>query len=116
MPAHASGPGAPPEALMKIAPQVAEAIASGGPIVALETTVVTHGLPHPQGLEAAAEMEKAIRAAGAIPATIGIGQGQVRVGMTAEELRHLAASPDILKVNPGNLASTVASGRAGSTT
>src|SRR6185436_18324134 len=61
-------------------------------------------------------MEKAIRAAGAIPATIGIGQGQVNVGMTAEELRHLAASPDIVKVNPGNLASTVASGRAGSTT
>jgi pseudouridine-5'-phosphate glycosidase len=99
-----------------LAPEVAEAMAAGRPIVALETTVVTHGLPAPHGLEAAAAMEQAVRTAGAIPATIGILDGQVRVGLAAEDLRRLCDTPDVVKVNPGNLASTVASGRAGSTT
>ena len=77
---------------------------------------MTHGLPHPDGLEAAAGMTDAVRAAGAVPALIGVLDGQLRVGLTADELRRLAASPGVAKVNPGNLASTAASGRAGSTT
>jgi len=101
---------------LAVVPEVAEAIRSGRPVVAVETTVVTHGLPHPDGLEAAAGMESAVRAAGAVPALIGVLDGQLRVGLTADELRRLAASPGVAKVNPGNLASTAASGRAGSTT
>ena len=101
---------------LAVVPEVAEAIRSGRPVVALETTVVTHGLPHPDGLEAAAGMTDAVRAAGAVPALIGVLDGQLRVGLTADELRRLAASPGVAKVNPGNLASTAASGRAGSTT
>ena len=61
-------------------PEVAEAIRSGRPVVALETTVVTHGLPHPDGLEAAAGMEGAVRTARAVPALIGVLDGQLRVG------------------------------------
>jgi pseudouridine-5'-phosphate glycosidase len=103
-------------ALLAVAPEVAEAVRTGRPVVALETTVVTHGLPHPAGLEVAAEMAQAVRAAGAVPALIGVLEGQVRLGLTADELQRLAASPGVAKVNPGNLASTAASGRAGSTT
>src|SRR5436190_22356934 len=114
MPAHASGPGAPPEALMKIAPQVAEAIASGGPVVALETTVVTHGLPHPQGLEAAAEIEREVVKNGAVPATIGVLGGRIHLGMSAADLERLI-SPRTRKLNLGNLAAQVASGEPGST-
>jgi pseudouridine-5'-phosphate glycosidase len=102
--------------LLVVAPEVAEAVAAGRPVVALETTVVTHGLPPPEGLQAAAAMEKAVRAAGAIPALIGILNGQVRVGLPAEDLQRLCATPDVVKVNPGNLAATAASGRVGATT
>ena len=102
--------------LLAVAPEVADAVARGRPVVALETTVVTHGLPHPDGLEAAAGMGNAVRTAGAMPTLVGVLGGQVRVGLTAEELQRLAASPGVAKVNPGNLASTAASGRPGSTT
>ena len=101
---------------LAVARDVAEAIGAGRPVVALETAVVTHGLPHPDGPEAAAGMEDAVRAAGAVPALIGILDGQVRVGVTAAELQRLATSPGVVKVNPGNLAAVTASGRAGGTT
>jgi pseudouridine-5'-phosphate glycosidase len=78
---------------LAVAPGIAEAIGKGRPVVALETTVVTHGLPHPDGLEAAAAMERAVRAAGALPALIGILDGQARVGVSEQELQRLAASP-----------------------
>jgi pseudouridine-5'-phosphate glycosidase len=99
-----------------VAPEVAAALAAGEPVVALETTLVTHGLPQPRGLEAAGALEAAVRAAGAIPATIGVLGGRVRVGMTAAELAELAAAGDASKLNPSNLAAGVASGRPGSTT
>ena len=102
--------------MFEVAAEVAEAVAGGRPVVALETTLVTHGLPPPQGLQAAAAMEQAVRTAGAIPALIGILDGQVRVGLTARDLQRLCAAPDVVKVNPGNLAAVVASGRAGATT
>jgi pseudouridine-5'-phosphate glycosidase len=102
--------------LLVVAPEVANAVAAGHPVVALETTVVTHGLPSPHGLQAAIAMQQAVRATGAIPALIGVFDGRVRVGLTAGELDRLCATPDVVKVNPGNLAATVASGRAGATT
>jgi pseudouridylate synthase len=101
---------------LSVAPEVAEALQAGRPVVALESTVVTHGLPHPDGLLSAAEMQAAARACGAVPALIGVLDGQVVVGLTPEALGRLAASPGVVKVNPGNLASVAASGRAGSTT
>jgi pseudouridylate synthase len=102
--------------LLVVAAAVAEAVAAGHPVVALETTVVTHGLPSPLGLQVAIAMQQAVRTTGAIPALIGVFGGRVRVGLTAGELDRLCATPDVVKVNPGNLAATVASGRAGATT
>jgi pseudouridine-5'-phosphate glycosidase len=96
--------------------QVAHAIARGAPVVALETTVVTHGLPHPAGVAAALEMEEVIRQGGATPATIGVLGGVIRVGLTRAELGELAAAPGVEKVNLSNLAATLAAGRPGSTT
>ncbi|MFM7137367.1 MAG: pseudouridine-5'-phosphate glycosidase [Planctomycetota bacterium] len=98
-----------------IADEVAAAFVAGRPVVALETTLVTHGLPRPHGLRVAEALEAAVREAGATPATIGILAGAVRVGLSPTELASLAAS-DAAKVNPGNLAAVVATGRAGSTT
>jgi pseudouridylate synthase len=96
--------------------EVGEATASGGPVVALETTLVTHGLPHPDGVAAALELENEIRQGGAIPATIGILRGAIRVGLTSADLNELATTPDVAKVNLSNLAATVAAGRPGATT
>ena len=70
---------------------VARALAARQPVVALETTVVTHGLPHPDGVRAALALEAEVTAAGAVPATIGVAGGAVRVGMTAAELEALAS-------------------------
>jgi pseudouridylate synthase len=98
------------------ADQIADAIARGRPVVALETTLVTHGLPHPDGVGAALALENEIRQGGATPATIGILRGAVRVGLTPAELNELATTPDIVKVNLSNLAATVAAGRPGATT
>ena len=102
--------------LFQIAPDVAAAVAAGRPVVALETTLVTHGLPQPDGVRVAAALEEAVRAHGAIPATIGILDGTVRVGITREELGRLASAPNPVKVNLGNFAAEVAAGGCGSTT
>jgi pseudouridine-5'-phosphate glycosidase len=98
------------------AAEIAEALAGGRPVVALETTVVTHGLPHPDGVAAAAALEKEIRQGGAIPATIGILRGAIRVGLTPADLQELATAPDIAKVSLSNLAASVAARRPGATT
>jgi pseudouridine-5'-phosphate glycosidase len=100
---------------LRVADEVAAALAAGRPVVALETTLVTHGLPQPHGLRVAAALEEVIRAEDAVPATIGILAGTVRVGLSAAECAALAAAA-AAKVNPGNLAAIVASGQAGSTT
>jgi pseudouridylate synthase len=99
-----------------IAPRVAEALAAGRGVVALETTVVTHGFPPAEGVGVALEMEAEIERAGATPATIGVFDGAVRVGLTRAELDRLASDPNVEKLNTGNLAAAVAAGRAGSTT
>ena len=96
--------------------EVADALAGGRPVVALETTVVTHGLPYPDGVAAALALESEIRQGGAVPATIGVLRGAVRVGLTHAELSELATTPDVVKVNLSNLAATVAAGRCGATT
>ncbi|MGQ0732560.1 MAG: pseudouridine-5'-phosphate glycosidase [Acidobacteriota bacterium] len=103
-------------AALRRAVEVSRALAAGAPVVALESTVVTHGLPHPEGVAAALAMEAEIRLAGAVPATIGILAGSIVVGMSHSELDALVGRPDVAKVNPSNLAVVVASGHSGSTT
>lgn len=96
--------------------EVARALAINTPVVALETTVVTHGLPHPDGVATALSLERIVREAGATPATIGIIGGAIRVGLTAGELEQLATTPNVAKVNLSNFAAALSSGQPGSTT
>ena len=96
--------------------EVARALANKAPVVALETTLVTHGLPHPDGVTTALSLEQIVRDAGATPATIGIIGGAIRIGLTPTELEQLATTPQVAKTNLSNLAAAVASGQPGSTT
>jgi pseudouridylate synthase len=98
-----------------VAPPVAEALKARRPVVALETTLVTHGFAHPEGLEVALELEAAVAAAGAQPATIGIVDGRIRVGLTRAELERLATGGAV-KLNLSNLAAHSTPGSWGSTT
>ncbi len=104
-----------------IAEPVARALAAKRAVVALETTLVTHGLPPPEGAHAAAGLEAEVRNAGATPATIGVLDGTVRIGLTPEDVERLATvsaggRPAAAKLNLSNLASWLSSGAAGSTT
>lgn len=103
-------------ARLAVAARIEAAVATGRPVVALETTLVTHGLPAGQGLACAEELEEIVRDGGAEPATIGVLDGELRVGLSRDELRRLAGTPDVAKLNLSNLALGIASGRAGSTT
>jgi len=100
----------------RYADEVARALAIKAPVVAFETTVVTHGLPHPDGVTTALALEQIVREAGATPATIGIIDGAIRVGLSPTQLEQLATMANIAKVNLGNLAGVLASGQPGSTT
>jgi pseudouridine-5'-phosphate glycosidase len=102
--------------LVDIAPRVAAALARGGAVVALETTIVTHGMPYPQNVETALEVEALVRAGGAEPATIAIGGGRIRVGLEPDDIRALAGLHDVRKVSRADLPFTVASGADGATT
>lgn len=102
--------------VLSVDPAVSAALSDGRPVVALETTLVTHGFPPMEGLELALELEEHVREEGAVPATIGVLGGRLRVGLTPAELRRLAGSSSVAKLNLGNLAGGIASGRPGSTT
>ena len=102
--------------LCEFGDEVARAVASKAPVVALETTLVTHGLPHPDGVTTAMSLEQIVREAGATPATIGIIGGSIRIGLTPAELEQLATTPNVAKINLSNLAAALASGQPGSTT
>ena len=99
-----------------ISDTVASTLAERGPVVALETTLVSHGLPQPDGVEVALELEQAVRDGGAVPATIGVLDGSVRVGMAPAEIERLATAKSVTKVNLSNLAAQISNGPAGSTT
>lgn len=100
----------------KYGSEVARALGHNSPVVAFETTVVTHGLPRPDGVTTALSLEQIVREAGATPATIGIVGGAIRVGLTRDELEHLATTPNVAKINLSNLAAALSSGQPGSTT
>lgn len=102
--------------LLAYSPEVADARAAGRPLVALESTIVTHGMPHPANVETARAVEADVRAAGAVPATVAVLDGRIRVGLTADDLDRLATAEGVLKLSRADLAYGVASGRPGSTT
>jgi pseudouridine-5'-phosphate glycosidase len=101
---------------LTFAPEVADARARGLPIVALESTIITHGMPWPQNLEMAAQVEQDIRDAGAVPATIAVMDGSIQVGLDRARLERLARTPDALKLSRADLAVALATGATGATT
>ncbi len=101
---------------VEVAPRIASALARGQAVVALETTIVTHGMPYPQNLETALDVESLVRAGGAEPATIAIVGGRIRVGLEPDAIRDLAGMHDVRKVSRADLPFTVATGAAGATT
>lgn len=104
------------ERYLDVRVEVAAALATGRPVVALETTVYAHGLPDPLNLRAAAAMEAAVREEGAVPATIGLLRGRVVVGMTPDEIEELATGSAVAKVSVRDIAPVIATHRPGATT
>jgi pseudouridylate synthase len=100
--------------LIRLADEIRAALDEGAPVVALETTIVAHGFPAPHGVEVGLDMESAVREAGAVPATIGVLEGQVLVGLTAGELARFDASAR--KLGPRDLAACAVEGSVGATT
>jgi len=97
-------------------PEVASAIADKRPVVALESTIISHGLPRPDNLRIAREIEQAVRDGGAIPATIAVVDGQVQIGLDPDALTAIAESPAVHKVSVRDLATVAARGGLGATT
>lgn len=101
---------------LSIAPAVHAALAQGRPVVALESTIIAHGLPWPDNLACARLLEDTVRAHGAEPATIGLINGCIKIGLTAAELEHFARARDIAKVSRRDLAAVLTRGSGGATT
>ncbi len=101
---------------LTLSPEVTEALAEGRPVVALESTIITHGMPWPQNAETARAVEAAVRAGGAVPATIAILQGRIRVGLDDAALEALARAQDVRKLSRADLAHCLVTGEAGATT
>ncbi len=97
-------------------PEVAQALSQGRPVVALESALITHGLPHPENVHIAREMEAIVRDAGATPATIALIEGRIHVGVSAEGLMALAQHPHPEKISLANLGIARARGYTGGTT
>jgi pseudouridylate synthase len=102
--------------LVRIHPEVRAALEARRPVVALETTLVSHGFPGGEGGAVAAEAERRVRAAWAVPATIGVIDGVIQVGLEEEQLTRFADTPDARKVGPRDLAACAAHGELGATT
>jgi pseudouridine-5'-phosphate glycosidase len=102
--------------LLDVRPEVAAALAAGTPVVALESTLIAHGLPWPDNLETARAAEAAVRAEGAVPATVAVLHGRPTVGLSAPEIEALARTRDAHKASRRDLAAAVAAGRTAATT
>ncbi|EEW59928.1 pseudouridine-5'-phosphate glycosidase [Tritonibacter mobilis] len=96
--------------------EVEAARAEGKPIVALESTIITHGMPYPQNVEVAAQVEADIRAAGAVPATMAVIKGTLHVGLEADTLQSLGQAEGVAKISRADFAACMASGGTGATT
>ncbi|MBB3085421.1 pseudouridine-5'-phosphate glycosidase [Geodermatophilus sabuli] len=116
MSAAAPLPAVPTSPGMSISPEVCEALAAGRPVVALESTLLAHGLPRPDNRAAADEVEAAVRVGGAVPATIAVLDGVPHVGLTADEVDRVCADPDLAKLGVRDLPVAAALGLSGATT
>lgn len=101
--------------IIDVGPEITGALASGRPVVALESAVISHGLPHPIGLQTAAALEERVREAGAVPATIAVVAGRIVVGATAGELSQVTA-PGVIKIAARDLPVAAATSATGGTT
>ena len=101
---------------MTFSPEVAAAQAAGAPIVALESTIITHGMPWPQNVETARAVEAEVRAAGAVPATIAVIAGRLHIGLTDGELDTLGQARQVAKLSRADMAACIATGGTGATT
>jgi pseudouridine-5'-phosphate glycosidase len=99
-----------------ISPEVAQAQSLGTPIVALESTVITHGLPYPENIQLAQDMENEVRRGGVVPATIAILDGVIQVGLNIENLEYLASATDLRKASPRDFSRMVVNEESGGTT
>ena len=102
--------------LLHVAPDVSDALARGNAVVALETAFVAHGFPGGEGGRVALEAERRVRLAGAVPATVGVIDGVVKVGLDEAELARFSESPEARKVGPRDLSACVVQGALGATT
>ncbi|WP_173861054.1 pseudouridine-5'-phosphate glycosidase [Tabrizicola sp. TH137] len=98
------------------APEVARALKDGAPVVALESTIITHGMPWPQNVETARRVEAEVRAHGAVPATMAVMAGRIHVGLTEAELDALGQAKGVAKLSRADLAACLATGGTGATT
>jgi pseudouridine-5'-phosphate glycosidase len=96
--------------------RVASALSEGAPVVALESTIITHGLPHPENVEAALDFERVVTESGATPATIAVIDGVVRIGLEGDQLEALAGASSTLKLSARDLPVAIARGASGGTT
>ena len=101
---------------LHLAPEVAEALATGRPVVALESTIISHGMPYPQNVAMATEVEGIVRDNGAVPATIAILDGRLCIGLSPDQLELLASDGNVTKVSVRDLPYVVAQGQHGATT
>jgi len=101
---------------LRCSPEVAAALAESRPLVALESTIITHGMPWPDNLETARQVEEMVRGEGAIPATVAVIGGEIRIGLEAGDLERLAKTEDVMKLSRADLPYALATGCTGSTT
>jgi pseudouridine-5'-phosphate glycosidase len=102
--------------VLSVLPEVADALASGAAVVALESTIISHGLPRPENLRVAREIEQAVRRGGAVPATIALVDGRPCIGLDDQALEQVASRDDVVKVSTRDLATVAARGGMGATT
>lgn len=96
--------------------EVTKARKSGSPVVALESTIITHGMPYPQNVETARKVEAEVRKAGAVPATIAVINGALCIGLSDQQLENLGQASDVAKLSRGDFAACIAAGKTGATT
>ena len=101
---------------LDVNPEVAKAREEGRPVVALESTIIAHGMPYPKNVETAIAVEEVIKANGAVPATIGILGGRIKIGLTKEEIEYMAHAKNVLKVSRRDLPLVIAQKMDGATT
>jgi pseudouridine-5'-phosphate glycosidase len=102
--------------LVALAPDVRAALERGRPVVALESTLIAHGMPYPQNLDTARRLLAAVRKEGAVPAIIAVGRGRILVGLADAELQRIAEARDVAKISSREIAAFLASGKLGATT